>query len=868
MGSETITGHCPHCRNAFTASRDLMGRRAKCNQCGRVFRIALPDSAPAQTPAESGQPPRPVASDPLPSATPTTPEATASPTLPRTPPGVTGKTRHTPAVTLKSIVKSIDDDVRSAKSFVQAKLEAKRLSQERRAAEGELNAVYGQIGAQAEKLGLGPDLPTFGGVVASRKKLTDAEAVLAQRRAAIQQAQEALQAETDKHANIIAALEIEHRRLSDTAAKAKSDLDSLKRQANKIAGDIARLQTALDAYANGTPQAEPVETVKRRLATCQRDLAAIELRLVPHRKIFDEASAAIRSKDDELNVARQSWRQVKSHYKEALQSTNAAEARAGRDDEDVRAAMNTSLQAFGKAVFDAGIGADQLAAEFQCVKAIQERTSEIDRRSSGLQMEATATSGKARRAAFWSAGFALLYLCLFIWGGKWSVVWALVPLLSYIVLRMIKADRLNSIRVKLGLARPASSTAASGTPCRRTVKGVEVPTAPENTSQPDGVDGQPANATLISGATGVPPETLPKCAFISHSSRDRELAQRVCDVLEGHGVTCWIAPRDIAAGAPYDEEILRGLKCSQTFILLLSDAANASQHVKKELMLAMGAGHTIYPIRIQEVQPGPTLKYPLEGIHWIDAWTPPIEEHLESLVQLIAKGPNADKRRSVRGGHLTGGPLWKMRRRRRMIFFVGIVAVLALLAVAWVASTWKDGVISGIVAYVTHQVDARVSNLPSSPSGPSAETTEKDQNANAGATIRKRDAQGNQVVTLNWLHNLGAKKSYPASEQILDDAGNVIGEVSLDPTDPEKSLVYQEFYHHTATLSFTKGKDRAVLFVFREDAAVGQSKVGKADGLSFSGRVMEIRRISQATGSSDAILGTIETITIQVTARR
>ena len=138
------------------------------------------------------------------------------------------------------------------------------------------------------------------------------------------------------------------------------------------------------------------------------------------------------------------------------------------------------------------------------------------------------------------------------------------------------------------------------------------------------------------GLTSKTKPGLTKHTFISHSSQNHESAERICAVLEGFGLNCWIAPRDIEPGASYDEEILRGIEYSQTFIVLLSDAANASPHVKRELMCALRAGHTVYPIRIQEVQPGPKLEYLLEGIHWIDAWMPPIEAHLERLAQLIA----------------------------------------------------------------------------------------------------------------------------------------------------------------------------------------------------------------------------------------
>ena len=429
----------------------------------------------------------------------------------------------------------------------------------------------------------------------------------------------------------------------------------------------------------------------------------------------------------------------------------------------------------------------------------------------------------------------------------------------------------------------------------------------------------PAN-TPASAAPGpkravAPPEAkkgFKKHAFISHSSRDHALAERVCEVLESHGLDCWIAPRDIDPGRPYDEEILRGIECSQTFILLLSDASNESPHVKRELMCALRAGHAVYPIRIQEVQPGPKLEYLLEGIHWVDAWTPPIEAHLDRLAQLIANpGTNAAISRHAKRNPF-GGPLWRRRRN-----FAGVaLAILALLTAGWVASTWKAGVISGIVSYVVQQVDSRIkgmSNLLSSSSEhapvSSTEMTEKAKNARHAAllhqaalatsnrqwqasvnayeaalalfddeetraalarALRARDleqaaaaeaglAQQRQhalkVVTLSWADEPEVAKRFPASAQILGGDGIAVGELSLEASSPQKDY-RGVVYYHALKLSFTNENGDILLYGFREDDAVGQTRVGKASGLIFSACVTEISRFSS---------GGIKTCTLEVT---
>jgi hypothetical protein len=39
--------------------------------------------------------------------------------------------------------------------------------------------------------------------------------------------------------------------------------------------------------------------------------------------------------------------------------------------------------------------------------------------------------------------------------------------------------------------------------------------------------------------------------FISHSSKDKLTADAICHSLEQNGIRCWIAPRDVRAGANY-----------------------------------------------------------------------------------------------------------------------------------------------------------------------------------------------------------------------------------------------------------------------------------------------------------------------------
>ena len=106
--------------------------------------------------------------------------------------------------------------------------------------------------------------------------------------------------------------------------------------------------------------------------------------------------------------------------------------------------------------------------------------------------------------------------------------------------------------------------------------------------------------------------------FISHASSDAECAKTICTLLEARGVACWIAPRDISAGAEYQTEILRALQDADRLIVLLSAASNASPFVRNEVERAFSKKKAIYPIRLDDAPPAPELQFFLSGFQSLD----------------------------------------------------------------------------------------------------------------------------------------------------------------------------------------------------------------------------------------------------------
>ncbi|HSC19112.1 MAG TPA: tetratricopeptide repeat protein [Rhizomicrobium sp.] len=123
--------------------------------------------------------------------------------------------------------------------------------------------------------------------------------------------------------------------------------------------------------------------------------------------------------------------------------------------------------------------------------------------------------------------------------------------------------------------------------------------------------------------------------FISYSSRDKTIADGICAVLERHGIRCWIAPRDVLPGADWGQSIVRGIASCRILVLVFSNFANSSSQVRREVERAAHRELPIIPFRVEDVQPNESLEFFISTPHWLDAFTPPLERHVERLAATI-----------------------------------------------------------------------------------------------------------------------------------------------------------------------------------------------------------------------------------------
>lgn len=122
-------------------------------------------------------------------------------------------------------------------------------------------------------------------------------------------------------------------------------------------------------------------------------------------------------------------------------------------------------------------------------------------------------------------------------------------------------------------------------------------------------------------------------AFISYSSKDKNIADNLCSKLERHGIKVWYAPRDVHG--PYADAIVKAIDKARYFIVILSQNSICSEHVLNEIDLAfqnISQGTKIKPLRIDSALFTAAFKYYLSRQHWMDASIPPLEERLNEFV--------------------------------------------------------------------------------------------------------------------------------------------------------------------------------------------------------------------------------------------
>jgi type VI secretion system protein ImpH len=120
--------------------------------------------------------------------------------------------------------------------------------------------------------------------------------------------------------------------------------------------------------------------------------------------------------------------------------------------------------------------------------------------------------------------------------------------------------------------------------------------------------------------------------FVSYSNKDKDICDAIVGKLEGDGIRCWFAPRDILPGRKmWASQIIDGITNSRVMLLIFTGNSNSSLQVVREVDRAVNKGLTILPLRVDLTMPSGDLEYFISTCQWFDAMPPPLQNHLESL---------------------------------------------------------------------------------------------------------------------------------------------------------------------------------------------------------------------------------------------
>jgi adenylate cyclase len=136
------------------------------------------------------------------------------------------------------------------------------------------------------------------------------------------------------------------------------------------------------------------------------------------------------------------------------------------------------------------------------------------------------------------------------------------------------------------------------------------------------------------------PNKLPAVAntarvFISYASRDGAVAEKVRGALEGAGLPCWIAPRDVRPGESYAAAIVDAISACRMMVLVLSKSAIESSHVLREVERASSKNRPVLAVRLDTTQLPSEFEYFLSATQWLDACAGPVEPIFPALIESV-----------------------------------------------------------------------------------------------------------------------------------------------------------------------------------------------------------------------------------------
>jgi TolB-like protein/Tfp pilus assembly protein PilF len=191
---------------------------------------------------------------------------------------------------------------------------------------------------------------------------------------------------------------------------------------------------------------------------------------------------------------------------------------------------------------------------------------------------------------------------------------------------------------------------------------------------------------------GTPVAIVAGYVFVSYASKDAAATDALVATLERQGLKCWIAPRDVRAGALYADAIIRAISDAKALVLVLSENSIASAHVGKEVERACSKGLPVIALRLDDAPLSPALEYFLSESNWVDARPGRIDAAVAKLIAAIG-----DPERLASPAGTAAPPLGSagsvsathVKTLRRQILTAAALAIVAAMVAASLAEKFR-----------------------------------------------------------------------------------------------------------------------------------------------------------------------------------
>jgi hypothetical protein len=123
--------------------------------------------------------------------------------------------------------------------------------------------------------------------------------------------------------------------------------------------------------------------------------------------------------------------------------------------------------------------------------------------------------------------------------------------------------------------------------------------------------------------------------FVSYARANDLTVLPLVEAAKRAGRKFWLDQQGISAGDGWAGEIVRAIKAAGGVVVMCSQAAFESDHVKREIYLADRYKKRLVPVFIEQADPPEDFEYFFAGVQSLNLYETPEEERSEALVRVL-----------------------------------------------------------------------------------------------------------------------------------------------------------------------------------------------------------------------------------------